>query len=242
IFNGSPRGFLFAGGQFQTDRQSEPPLSPQTLLQAADDFAELTFLGVPVGAGRRMSIDRDGNGILDGDQPKPNAINLVQVFVWQHYLDFLGREPEAGEPWSNVLRNCADPFNFNPNNPSVGCDRITVSGAFFGSPEFKDKGGYTISFYRVSFNNLPEFSQFAPDLASVASATAAESNAKRAAFANNFAQRPEFKNQYPDAMGNSDYVNALMTGVRGQGYNLTSITTPDPANPDGPMRVTLTNT
>ncbi len=76
IYNGAPRAFLFSGnGQFQTDRQSEARVTSQTLLQAAGDGAELTFLGVPVGAGRRTSIDHDGNGILDGDEPRVSAID-----------------------------------------------------------------------------------------------------------------------------------------------------------------------
>src|SRR5262249_54102592 len=70
-------------------------------------------------------------------------------------------------------------------------------------------------------------------------ATTAEAQAKRANFANNFALRTEFVNVY-GSMTNSNYVMALMAGVMGQGYNLTVITTPDPANPDGSVKVTLT--
>jgi len=54
--------------------------------------------------------------------------------VRQHYLDFLSREPEVGEPWTALLNNCSD-VNNNPL-----CDRLTVSAAFFGSPEFQLKG------------------------------------------------------------------------------------------------------
>ena len=114
-----------------------------------------------------------------------------------------------------------------------------MSGSFFGSPEFKDKGVYLIDFYRVAFNRLPHYPEFSVDLASITGATAAEANARRAAFAANFVQRPEFTNTY-GAMTNSAYVNALMNGGLGQGYNLTSIVTPDPLNPDGPTKITLT--
>src|SRR5205085_5205127 len=83
--------------------------------------------------------------ITDNDTPnKPNPVFATPFFVRQHYLDFLAREPEQTEPWSNVLNNCADVNNTDPNAASAGCDRITVSGAFFGSPEFLTKGVYVI--------------------------------------------------------------------------------------------------
>jgi hypothetical protein len=180
------------------------------------------------------------NETADGPNPILSGNNSgIDFFVRQHYLDFLGREPEPGQPWSNILRNCSDQFNTDPNSPSAGCDRITVSGDFFGSPEFKTKGIYVIDFYRVSFNRLPQYPEFSIDAASITGSTAAETNAKRAAYANNFVQRPEFAAIY-GAMSNTNYVNALMSGTQGQGYNLTSITTPDPANPDGQNKVTLT--
>jgi hypothetical protein len=131
------------------------------------------------------------------------------------------------------LGGCADQFNGNPANPSAACDRLAVSNAFFGSPEYLSKGVYTIEFYRVALNRLPEYTEFAADLRSVVGATPAETNAKRAAFAVNFVQRPEFQNAYA-GMSNADFVNAIMGR-----YGLESITAPDPTAPDLPGRVTL---
>ena len=178
------------------------------------------------------------------DQPNPifltNEIGIA-FMVRQNYLDFLGREPEPGEPWSNVLRNCGDQFNIDPNSPSAGCDRITVSGAFFGSPEFKDKGFYVIDFYRVALNRLPIYIEFSQDLAFCTGSTAQDTFARRAAYANAFVQRSEFASI--NAKNNSDFVTALMNGTQTQTYNLTSIRTPNPANPDDSSdgnKVTLT--
>jgi hypothetical protein len=36
------------------------------------------------------------------------------------------------------------------NNPA--CDRLTVSAAFFGSPEFQLKGYFVYRFYKLAFN------------------------------------------------------------------------------------------
>lgn len=198
--------------------------------------------GATLGSASTATVTISDNETVDGANPILLTDDTgIAFFVRQHYLDFLGREPEPGEPWSNVLRNCGNQFNTDPNSPSAGCDRITVSGAFFGSPEFKDKGIYVIDFYRVSFNRLPTYAEFAQDLASVTGATAAETNARRAAFANNFVQRTEFVNIY-GGMNNTTFVSTLMSGGQGQAYNLTSITTPDPATPDGPTKITLTTT
>jgi cytochrome c peroxidase len=69
IYRGESRGFVYVGnGAFQPDRQSDAPLSWQALAAAAQSGSELTFTGVPVGQGRRLGIDHDGDGRLDGDE------------------------------------------------------------------------------------------------------------------------------------------------------------------------------
>jgi Calx-beta domain len=195
--------------------------------------------GGTLGSTSTATITIVDNDTVDGPNPILQTDNAgIAFLVRQHYLDFLGREPEAREPWSAILRGCPDQFNVDPNSPSAACDRITVSGAFFGSPEFKDKGFYVVDFYRVAFGRLPQYSEFVTDLASLVGTTAQEVFARRAAFANNFAQRPEFADIA--ALPNSNYVTTLMAGTNGQNYNLTAITTLDPANPDGATKVTLT--
>ena len=157
-----------------------------------------------------------------------NPILQTPLFVRMQYLDFLSREPEAGEPWSAVLNNCP---NVN-NNPA--CDRITVSKSFFESQEFRLKGLFTFIFYRVAFNRLPEYAEIIPDMRSVTGQTAQEVYAKRALFPTNFAQRPEFRTAY-DALSSTAFVNALLDR-----YGFQTITTPDPQNPEGGVKVSLT--
>ncbi|MDT7543385.1 MAG: hypothetical protein QOE33_3289, partial [Acidobacteriota bacterium] len=98
--------------------------------------------------------------IKDNDTPgKSNPIFGTDFFVRMQYLDFLSREPEAGQPWSATLNNCA------ANDPS--CDRISVSANFFRSQEFQLKGLFVFRFYKVAFNRLPLYSEIIPDMASV---------------------------------------------------------------------------
>jgi hypothetical protein len=67
--DGLPRGWFFdrISGSFLSDRQSET-FTPVTLRALAFSGAEQTYTVVPRGAGRRMGIDRDGDGYLDRDE------------------------------------------------------------------------------------------------------------------------------------------------------------------------------
>src|SRR5205823_2913083 len=150
-------------------------------------------------------------------------------------LDFLSREPEQGEPWSGVLNRCPDVNNLDPNSPSAGCDRITVSADFFGSPEFQLKGFYVFRFYKLAFNRLPEYLEIIADMSFVAGATPREVFQRKAQLAVNLTQRQEFQTNF-GVLSNSDYVAALLNR-----YQLTQVTTPDPANPNGSSKVTLTS-
>ncbi|MDT7689824.1 MAG: hypothetical protein QOE46_2583 [Acidobacteriota bacterium] len=74
IYGGVPRSFLrLADGTYQPDSLSEAPVTQAALLDAAGAGAELTFMGVVPGTGRRMSIDRDGNGVLNDDEPRTSV-------------------------------------------------------------------------------------------------------------------------------------------------------------------------
>ncbi|HLL75209.1 MAG TPA: DUF4214 domain-containing protein [Pyrinomonadaceae bacterium] len=177
--------------------------------------------------------------ITDNDaagQPNPVLGPPFNFFVRQQYLDFLSREPDQGgfQAWLGVLNGCPNPFT----GPEVssGCDRIHVSGeGFFRSVEFSLKGAYVFRFYKVAFDRLPEYPEITSDMSFVAGATEAEVFARRAALAVRFTQRQEFLTRYPSGMTNQEYVAALLSR-----YQLTQITTPDPASPDTGGKVVLT--
>lgn len=153
-------------------------------------------------------------------------------FVRQQYLDFLSREPEAAEPWTGVMNRCA---NVNTGPAFVtDCDRIAVSGAFFGSPEFRVKGFYVFRFYKVAFDRLPEYSEIVTDMSFVAGQTAEEVYARKAQLATRFVQRTDFQARFGDK-NNENFVLALLAR-----HGLTQITTSDPANPDGTVKMTFT--
>ncbi len=229
IYNGAPRAFLFSGnGQFQTDRQSEASVTSQTLLQAAGDGAELTFLGVPVGAGRRLSIDRDGNGILDGDEARLNAIDSAQFFVWQHYLDFLNREPDPSGLafWTNEITSCGS------NAQCIEAKRINVSAAYFLSIEFQQTGYLVERLYKSAFGDangnsalggahqiaVPtvRFNEFLPDTQQIGSGVVVGATGWEQALENNkqnfssqFVQRSRFVSAFPTTLTPAQFVDKL---------------------------------
>lgn len=77
IYKGEHRSFLLdrLSLKFDTDRAGEPRVSRQELFNAVGAGGELTFMGVLSGRGRRLSIDSDGDGVLNGDEPR-TAVNV----------------------------------------------------------------------------------------------------------------------------------------------------------------------
>jgi hypothetical protein len=224
----------FAPGE--SEKSVAVSLTDDTFVEGAETVQ--LHLSNPSGATFGVPVDATLT-ILDNDiSPGPNPTSLTDFFVRQQYLDFLIREPEPAGfvAWSNVLQGCADPFNVDPNSPSAQCDRILVSSSFFGSPEFRLKGYFVFRFYRVAYARLPQYSEIFPDMESVTGMTSAEVFSLKAAFTESFSHRPEFIALY-GGKSNDQYVGALMGA-----YQLTQVTAPDPASPDGTNKVTLNTT
>jgi Tol biopolymer transport system component len=145
---------------------------------------------------------------------RPNPIDDTAFFVRQQYLDFLGREPEAAgfNAWVNVLENCPDQFNNDPNSPSAACDRVAVSAAFVRSPEFELRGAFVVRSYIAAYGRLPTFREFLRDLMAQGGDTDAEALANRARFPDDFTQRQEFGAIY-DSLSNAAYVDRLIANT-----------------------------
>lgn len=164
----------------------------------------------------------------------PITIDDSDFFVHQHYIDFLSRfaEPQGFQNWLNYLNGEQQRCPTDPE--CLHQARITASAGFFGSQEFNIKGGYVFRFYKSSFVRLPTYPEMVSGMNAVTGQTAPETLQKRAQFANDFVQRPEFATL--NAMTPTDYVNTLMDR-----YSLASVLTPNPATPDDDVnKVTLT--
>ena len=151
---------------------------------------------------------------LGGDA---NPLDTPEYFVRQHYLDFLGREPdETGfNFWSDQILECGR------DAACAEVKRINVSAAYFLSIEFQRTGGLVDGLYRASFARAPKYAEFMPDTAAMAGNIVVgrgdwegQLTLNKQAFVDAFVNRAEFKAAY-EGLSNAGYVDALVsnTGV-----------------------------
>ncbi|MGH9874781.1 MAG: S8 family serine peptidase [Pyrinomonadaceae bacterium] len=144
--------------------------------------------------------------------PSGNVIDTADYFVRQHYLDFLGREPdESGFTfWSDQILSCGSDM--------ICAERrtINVSAAYFLSIEFQQTGGLVDGLYRASYSRRPMYAEFIPDTAIVGhnvvvgTADWAQTlEANKQAFVAAWVERPDFRAAY-DGLGNAAFVDTLI--------------------------------
>jgi hypothetical protein len=142
----------------------------------------------------------------------------ARFFVRQHYLDFLGREPDQGgwDFWANQITSCgADP-------QCVQVKRINASAAYFLSIEFQQTGYLVERTYKAAYGNLPnapvplKFSEFLPDTHALNQGVVVlqtgwenvlESNKR--SFLDQFVQRSRFLTAFPLSMTAAQFVDQL---------------------------------
>ncbi|HEU4477031.1 MAG TPA: Calx-beta domain-containing protein, partial [Pyrinomonadaceae bacterium] len=168
--------------------------------------------GLVLGPPTSAIIIINDNDTVNGQNP----IDQTAFFVRQHYVDFLGREPDpAGfSGWQNIINSCP------PGD--ITCDRVHVSGSFFQSPEFQQRGYFVYRFYPVSFGRKPDYDEFIPDLARVSGfLTDAQLEAAKLAFIAEFMSRPAFITKF-NGLDDTQYVDTLLTtaGVTSASRNL----------------------
>jgi Domain of unknown function (DUF4214) len=162
-----------------------------------------------------------------------NPLDSPEYFVRQHYLDFLGREPdESGFAfWSREINSCGS------DQGCVERKRINVSAAFFLSIEFQRTGFEVYRMYRAAYGNLPgapvpvRFGELLADTPSIAQGVVVnqagwqqllEDNTRR--FATEFVQRARFTSAYPTTMTPAQFVDELFAnaGVTPSGSDRTA--------------------
>jgi subtilisin family serine protease len=149
-----------------------------------------------------------------------NPLDTSEYFVRQHYLDFLGREPdERGfNFWSDQILGCGGDAD------CIQVKRINVSAAYFLSIEFQQTGGLVDGLYRSSYGRRPLYAEFLPDAGVVAHDVvvgtgnwAQQLEANKQAFVEAWVQRAAFRTLY-DGLSNDAFVDTLITHTEG-GFN-----------------------
>jgi uncharacterized repeat protein (TIGR01451 family) len=161
-----------------------------------------------------------------------NSIDLANFFVHQHYIDFLGREPDPSgfAFWTNEITSCG------ANAQCTEVKRINVSAAFFLSIEFQTTGYLVERLYKAAYANangtstfggahqlavpIVRFNEFLPDTQKIGQGlivgqtgweTVLENN--KQAFIAEFVQRSRFTTAYPTSLTPTQFVNALFTNA-----------------------------
>ncbi|MBC8032092.1 MAG: S8 family serine peptidase [Pyrinomonadaceae bacterium] len=147
-----------------------------------------------------------------------NPIDTAEYFVRQHYLDFLGREPDSSgfNFWSDQVTSCG---------ADAGCierRRINVSAAYFLSVEFQETGYLVYRIYKSAYGNISgapvpvRFDEFLPDTQQIGQGvvvgvgnwqTQLENN--KQAFAAAFVARSRFTTAFPTSRSPTEFVDAL---------------------------------
>ena len=147
-----------------------------------------------------------------------HPLDDAAFFVRQHYVDFLGREPdpEGLTFWyDDIVKNCP----FVPS-PCLDVKRINVSAAFFLSIESERTGFYVYRMHKAATGQMPRMAEFFADTRKTAEGIVVgragweaqlDENQKR--FADEFVARPEFKERYPETMSPAQYVDALNNNI-----------------------------
>ena len=162
----------------------------------------------------------------------PNPIDSVDFFVHQHYIDFLGREPDAAgfQFWKNQILSCG------PDPQCLEVRRINVSVAFFLSIEFQETGYFTERTYKAAFGNgggastlggahqlsvpVIRLNEFLPDSHTIGEGViVGQGNWQQKlvdnknAFTAEFVQRERFLAEFPLSMTAAQFVDKLNTNA-----------------------------
>jgi YVTN family beta-propeller protein len=80
IVDGRRAGFVYqpASTNYRPDKVLLAPLTRSNFVAKVLAGGTITIMGVPVGLGTRMGIDRNVDGVLDGDTPQP-AVRIARV-------------------------------------------------------------------------------------------------------------------------------------------------------------------
>jgi len=162
----------------------------------------------------------------------PNPIDQANIFVHQHYLDFLSREPDQSgwDFWSNQITTCGN------DAQCIEIKRINVSAAFYLSIEFQQTGYLVERIYKAAYGSasgtstlggshqLPvpivRLGEFLPDTQAIGQGvivnqtgweTVLENN--KQAFCAGFVQRQRFTQAFPTSMTAAEFVDTLNTNA-----------------------------
>jgi hypothetical protein len=167
------------------------------------------YMFSPVNRSFSLVADKtDAIFTADATAQTANPLDIDLFFVRQQYLDFLGREPDAGglEYWASQIEKCKGA------ETCLRAARIGVSAAFFIEQEHQQTGSFVYRLYNGALGREVNFGEFSSDRQQVIGGANLE--ASKVTFANAFVQRAEFVQKYDGAHTAESFVDALIQNVR----------------------------
>ena len=153
--------------------------------------------------------------IDDAIEAGSNPIDFNDIFVGQHYHDFLARQADSSGQtfWQDQISACGS------NQACIDDRRVNVSAAFFLSIEFQQTGYFVIRAHKAAFGSaksVPRYLDFLRDQRRCGEGLIVGNNgwqallaANRVAFLEEFVTRPEFISVLPQGMAAVTYVDTL---------------------------------
>ena len=160
--------------------------------------------------------------IIGDDDEHPGTTNPIDdssFFVRQHYLDFLGREPDAEglQFWTQEIEQCGADAQCRE------VKRINVSAAFFLSIEFQETGFLVERVNRLAYERRVPYRSFAREARELGEGVVvgqgdwrARLDANQRAYAEEFTATAAFQEEFPESLTPAQYVerlNARATGA-----------------------------
>jgi hypothetical protein len=147
-----------------------------------------------------------------------NPIDCADLFVRQHYRDFLSREADAEGLafWTNEITSCG------ANAHCIEVKRINDSGSFFLSIEFQETGYLVYRMYKAAYGDLPntpvpiKLDEFLPDTQRIGQGVIVKQAGWEQVLENNkrnfvleFVQRPRFTSAFSPTTPAAEFVDKL---------------------------------
>jgi len=158
-----------------------------------------------------------------------NVVDVTDIFVRQHYHDFLNREadPSGLQFWTDQITSCGN------NAQCIEVKRINVSAAFYLSIEFQETGYLVYRLYKVAYGDATGTSnnggtahqlsvpvirllEFLPDSQQIRQGIVVGQSGWQQALENNkqaftaeFVKRSRFTNGFPTSLTPGQCVNML---------------------------------
>jgi hypothetical protein len=184
---------------------------PESFTVSLSGGSGQAFFGTPATASIVIADDPIGAA--------QNPIDFPDIFVGQHYHDFLTRHADNGGQlfWENQIVNCG------ADAACIDDRRTNVSAAFFLSIEFQQTGYFVIRIHKAAFGSgpsVPRYLRFLRDQRRVTDGVIVRNTgwetllaANRQAYLEEFVSSPEFLSAFQQGIAAETYVDRLFANA-----------------------------